>query len=452
MASEKNSLQLTVTNRQILKIALPISLAILVPQLNFITNNIFLGHYSTEALAVASITGVYYLIFAGIGYGLNNGLQALISRRAGEGRIHEIGKLFNQGVYIAMGIAAIGILLTYFAAPAILKYALSSPEKYEQSISFLKIRIWGLPFLYIFQMRNALLVGTNQARYLVIGSIAETGTNIILDYLFIFGKMGLPAFGFNGAAIASVIAEFTGMLVIYLVIRLKGISKRFSLFATFRLDKKVMKLILSMSSPLIFQHAISIISWEFFFILIERNQSTQYDLAVSNTMRNIFGFFGVFIWAFAATANTMVSNVMGQQRQAEVIKLVHKIIKLSLIGSISAAILLNLFPSVLLSIYGQPQGFIDAAIPVVRVISIAMIFMTFATVWLNAVTGTGNSRITLLIEVVAIILYCIYVYFIMEKWKMPVSYGWMSEWIYWLSLFSLSFFYMRTGKWKLKVI
>ena len=69
MASEKNSLQLTVTNRQILKIALPISLAILVPQLNFITNNIFLGHYSTEALAVASITGVYYLIFAGIGYG-----------------------------------------------------------------------------------------------------------------------------------------------------------------------------------------------------------------------------------------------------------------------------------------------------------------------------------------------------------------------------------------------
>ena len=213
-----------------------------------------------------------------------------------------------------------------------------------------------------------------------------------------------------------------------------------------------MKLILSMSSPLIFQHAISIISWEFFFILIERNQSTQYDLAVSNTMRNIFGFFGVFIWAFAATANTMVSNVMGQQRQAEVIKLVHKIIKLSLIGSISAAILLNLFPSVLLSIYGQPQGFIDAAIPVVRVISIAMIFMTFATVWLNAVTGTGNSRITLLIEVVAIILYCIYVYFIMEKWKMPVSYGWMSEWIYWLSLFSLSFFYMRTGKWKLKVI
>src|SRR6516165_6274091 len=71
-----------VSNRQILGIAMPISLAILVPQINFITNNIFLGHLGEKSLAAAGITGVYYLIFAVIGNGLNNGLQALIARRA----------------------------------------------------------------------------------------------------------------------------------------------------------------------------------------------------------------------------------------------------------------------------------------------------------------------------------------------------------------------------------
>ncbi|HKB44143.1 MAG TPA: hypothetical protein VKC90_07130, partial [Chitinophagaceae bacterium] len=70
-----NDLQVEISYRQILKIAMPISLAILVPQINFITNNIFLGHYSQHALATASISGVYYLIFAMIGYALNNGLQ-----------------------------------------------------------------------------------------------------------------------------------------------------------------------------------------------------------------------------------------------------------------------------------------------------------------------------------------------------------------------------------------
>ena len=79
--------------RQILGLALPISLAMLVPQINFITNNVFLGGLGEQALACAAITGVYYLIFAVIGSGLNNGLQALIARKAGENLPKEIGKV-----------------------------------------------------------------------------------------------------------------------------------------------------------------------------------------------------------------------------------------------------------------------------------------------------------------------------------------------------------------------
>src|SRR5437588_9663165 len=112
-------LQVEISYRQIFKIALPISLALFVPQINFIINNVFLGHLSENALATASITGVYYLIFGSIGFGLNNGLQALISRRAGENRPDEIGKIFNQGVLIALSIAALGIFITYVIAPFI---------------------------------------------------------------------------------------------------------------------------------------------------------------------------------------------------------------------------------------------------------------------------------------------------------------------------------------------
>ncbi|HWJ28705.1 MAG TPA: MATE family efflux transporter [Flavisolibacter sp.] len=120
----QEQLQVNITYRQILKIALPIGLALLVPQINFIINNVFLGHLSESDLATASITGVYYLIFGGIGYGLNNGLQALISRRAGENRPEEIGRIFNQGILISMGIAFLGIFLTYFIAPFIFRFGI----------------------------------------------------------------------------------------------------------------------------------------------------------------------------------------------------------------------------------------------------------------------------------------------------------------------------------------
>jgi Na+-driven multidrug efflux pump len=67
MALSNNNLQVDVNYTQILKIALPISFSIFVPQINFITNNVFLAGLGEDSLAAAGITGVYYLIFAVIG-------------------------------------------------------------------------------------------------------------------------------------------------------------------------------------------------------------------------------------------------------------------------------------------------------------------------------------------------------------------------------------------------
>jgi MATE family, multidrug efflux pump len=448
--STTTSLQVETSYRQIIKLALPISFAMLIPQFNFITTNIFLGHYNQQSLAIAGITGVYYLIFAMIGFGLNNGLQALISRRAGENRPEEIGKIFSQGVYIAMAIAVIGISVTWLVSPMILKQVIHDPDTANKAIRFLNIRICGLPFLYVYQMRNALLVGTNQSQYLVIGTLAEAIANIFFDYSLIFGHFGFPEIGFNGAAIASIIAEFTGMFVIFLVIWQKGISSRFSLFSHFGWNTLIIKQILSISIPLIFQLAVSLISWEFFYILIEHHG--QEALAISNIMRNVFGLIGCIIWAFAATSAAMVSNIIGQGKHDNVYPLILKIISISTGVSFVVCILINLFPQVLLSVFGQDETFTQHAIPVVRVVTFAMLMMSFSSIWLNAVTGTGNSRITLLIEVITIILYCIYIYVVLEKLFLPIAYGWMSEWLYWICLFVFSWSYIRSGKWRAKVI
>ncbi|MBK6481366.1 MAG: polysaccharide biosynthesis C-terminal domain-containing protein [Saprospiraceae bacterium] len=67
-------------------------------------------------------------------------------------------------------------------------------------MSFVKIRILGLPFLFLYQIGNSFLISTNNTRFLMIGSIAEAATNIILDYILIFGHFGFRPMGFEGAA------------------------------------------------------------------------------------------------------------------------------------------------------------------------------------------------------------------------------------------------------------
>ncbi len=436
--------------RQILSMALPISLAMLVPQINFITNNIFLSGLGEKELASAGLTGVYYLIFAVMGFGLSNGLQALIARRAGENRPTEIGKLFYHGVWLALAFSAIGITVTFTIAPFILRATIHDPVIAEQVIDFLFIRVWGLPFLYMYVMRNALLVGINLTKLLVWSTLAETIANIFFDYGLIYGHFGLPEMGFNGAAYASIIAEAIGLVVIYLIIHSKGISRAFSFSERVKWDMPLLTLIFVQSSPLVLQFAISIISWEFFYILIEHHGPRA--LAVSNTMRNIFGMFGIFSWAFAATTNAMVSNIIGQGRKDEVLSLIKRIGFISFCISVSFCIILNLWPSLFLSSYGQGEDFIAEAIPIVRIVSVALLLMSISTVWLNAVTGTGNTLVNLMIEIVAIVIYCVYVFVVLEVLKLPIAIGWMSEWVYWTSLFAMSFFYIRSGKWRSKKI
>ncbi|MFM7357368.1 MAG: MATE family efflux transporter [Sediminibacterium sp.] len=450
MKAPGTSLQVELSGRQILSIAFPIALSILVPQFNFIVNNIFLGGLGQRELAVAGITGVYYLIFAVLGQGLNNGLQALISRRAGENKLDDIGVLFAQGVRVSLVLSVGGMLLTWWLAPVVLRATLSDTKSAEMAIEFLHIRVLGLPFLYLYQMRNALLVGINQSKFLIVGTATEAIINIILDYGLIYGHFGLPAMGFNGAAIASIVSEIAGLLVIFLIITNNSVIRSLQLFRHTRFNPTSAKLILRQSIPLMLQFAISIISWEFFYILIEHDGTEA--LAVSNTMRNLFGFFGCFTWAFAATTNSMVSNVIGQGLVHEVMPLIRRIIFFSLGMSLIVFCLLNLFPVAFLGIYGQGPEFIAAAIPVLRVVTIAMLLMSVGVVWMNAVTGTGNSNMNLITEGAAILLYCVYTYLVLEVWNLPITVGWASEWLYWSTLLIPSYFYMRSGRWKSKKI
>jgi putative MATE family efflux protein len=437
-------LKLDTSYKQILQMALPISFAILVPQFNFLINSIFLAQLGEGFIGASGITGVYYLIFSVIGFGLNNGLQALISRRAGQDRIKEIGALFMQSIYITMFIAFLGILATYTLAPFIFSN-FTDPALEEKAIGFLSIRIWGLPFLYLYQMRNALLVGTNQSKLLIWGTLAETIANVVLDYGLIFGNLGMPEMGFNGAAYASVCAEFIGMAVVFAIISGKGMGKKFGLFSSIKFEWATTKTILIQSSPLVLQYAISIISWEFFFILVSHDGTLALD--ISQLMRLVFGFCGIFIWAFAATANTMVSNIIGQGLQESVLPLIKRIIFLSAGSSLIIFFPIQLFTKEILSLFNENAEFLQLGIPVLRIVGFAILLMSVATICLNAVTGTGNTRVNLMIEIITIILYCFYIYTVMHVKDLPITWGWASEWLYWSSILIMSLTYLLSGKW-----
>jgi len=445
MASAINTnLQVSVTNRQILQIALPISASLIIPNVNFITNNIFLGGLGITALGNAGITGVYYLVLMVGGNGLGNALQAIISRKGGEGKPEDIHRVFAQGIRIVLWFALGGMLFTWFVAPVCLKPFIR-PEDFQQEMDFLRIRVWGLPFLFMFQAGNAFLVGTLNSRFLLVGTIGQALINIFFDYTLIYGAFSFPHLGFNGAAFASVIAEISGMVIVYIVIFRMGLKREFNLFKSFRYDKIYSKAVLRISAPLVLQFVLSTVTWLVFFILLE--QYGERAKAISNAMRTIFALVGVMIWAFASTSNTMVSNLIGQGLENQVVKAINKIAWFSIGTTVVILIILNLYPGHFLGLFGQNELFVKAAIPVLRVVSLGMIIMSIASIWLNAVTGTGKTKMNLVIEAAAIIVYLVYTFILVKQLNLSLAVVWSNEMIYWLLIFLVSFWFITKGNW-----
>lgn len=307
----------------------------------------------------------------------------------------------------------------------------------------------GLPFLFLFQMGNAFLVSSLNSRWLMIGFIFEAGLNIILDYLLIKGRFGFPALGFNGAAWASVIAEFTGMIVVLIVLFRTGLKKQYDLLTTNKYDKIITKQILKISAPLMLQYVISVTTWLIFFILIE-GLHDETAKAISNTMRNVFGLTGVFVWAFASTTNVMVSNLMGQKREDKVLEAITRIMMLSIGFCLFMCLLVNIFPTAFFGLFGQGDEFVKQGIPVLRVVSVGLMFMSVANIWLNGVTGTAKTRMNLFIEIIAITVYLGYTWYFIKVDYRSLAWAWSNELVYWFTIFIISFIYLRSGRWKTK--
>ncbi|MBL7682270.1 MAG: MATE family efflux transporter [Flavipsychrobacter sp.] len=443
-------MQLSVTNKGIIKLAAPISLAILIPQLNFLTNTAFLGRLGERELAVNGLTGVFYLIISMVGYGLNSGIQAQMARRGGEGDNAGLGKTLTNGMLLGVMASLVLMILAMWLSPFIFELSLHDKSHVSSSINYLYIRVWGLPFLLLVQLMNAFYISTGQSRFLMYGSLAATVVNIVLDYFFIFGKAGFPEMGLNGAAVASVIAEVVYAFVMVGIFYFGKMFREFPVFTQSTFDTSLARRSLNVSAPLIVQYLFSIGGWQVFFIFVEH--LGQRELAASQILRSVFGVVSVVTWAFASTCNTLVSNVIGQGKQNEVIPVIRKICTISFVCTAAICVPLLLFPAEFLSLYRDDASLIAMSLSSLRLIVVATLIMALSTVMFNGVVGTGNTMVNLIIEVACVGIYLVYCYIFIERARLPLAWAWGSEFVYWTSLFIISYLYLHSGRWKGKTI
>lgn len=309
------------------------------------------------------------------------------------------------------------------------------------SVSYLRWRIPSLLFVFVGCMFRAFYVGTTDTKVLSVNSIILVVSNIALNWILIFGKLGLPAMGIAGAALGSTLAEAISLL--FLVIytsRLKN-REKYSLDKIEPFKWTGLKEIMSLSVWTMIQNCLSIATWFIFFLFVEH--TGERALAVSNIIRNTSGFIWMGLSAFASTACTLCSNLVGMKREEEIKPLLFRIIRLTYAILIPLLILFSVFPKSVLSIFTDLPDLIQASVPSLWVLCGSYLFTIPAFLCFQTVSGSGKTKAAFFLESASLVIYTLYCLVAIQILRCDVAIAWISEAVYAIAILTFSAAYLR---------
>lgn len=438
------------TYRRIWEISLPIIFSLVAQNVVNVTDTAFLGRVGETELGASAIGGLFYISLFMLGFGFGIGGQILIARRNGERNYSEIGKITDNSLYFLLWMGLVLFLIIKFLSPAMLRPMISSDAVYEASTIFLQYRIYGIFFAFGNVLLRAFYIGTTSTRVLTYNALIMAGTNVILDYVLIFGHFGLPAMGIKGAAIASSISEAVSAIYFFSYTFKMVDLKKYHLFQFRKFEWAIVRKTLDISIFVMMQYFISLSAWFIFFMIIEK--MGERSLAISNIIRSAYIVLMIPIFAFGSTTNSLVSNVIGQGRPDQVIPVIKKVALLNFILIGGVVVISALIPNLLISVYTSDPELVSQTVPSFYVIMSALLLFSFSSILFNGVSGTANTATALTIEVITIGVYLVVAWFLAVYLKLSIELVWTSEYIYFLMLGLLSYFYLRSGKWRKKQV
>jgi len=231
------------------KIALPASIGTLFQTLFNIVDTFFAGSISPEALsALAKSFPIYFIIIAAC-VGVTVGGTSLIANSIGENNKFKIHGYFAHTIIYAIIVSILITVIGLFFAPFLFELMGSENEVVQLGLSYTNVVFAGSIVFIMLVALNSLLHADGDTKTYRNVLILSFFLNILLNPLFIFGFGPIPAFGISGIGIATIVAQFVGLVIVFIKvlksIRIKDISLK-----DFNLNLKILGNLFFQSAPI----------------------------------------------------------------------------------------------------------------------------------------------------------------------------------------------------------
>ena len=391
--------------KKLMLIALPIMIQNGVTNFVSLLDNLMVGQIGTEQMSGVAIANQLIFVYNLFVFGGVSGAGIFGAQFFGKKDYEGVKHTFQFKFVLCGLITLAAILIMWVGGDQLIALYLHSggddgnlKSTLLYGEQYLHIMLVGLVGFFFSQLYASTLRESGETILPLIAGMTAVGVNLVLDYGLIFGKLGLPQMGVQGAALATVIARFAEIIILILLIRIKRAKFpfMFGLYRGWNMSKKLVGNMLKKGIPLVINEGM----WGFGMAFLtqiysQRGLAVVAGLNISNTMQNLFN---VVFLAMGNAIGIIIGQKLGAGKMEEAVEDDRKLIVFTEILVVFTALGVIALSRVVPNLYNTTDNVRELASSFMVVAGLSQpIFALMNSIYFTLRSG-GNTVVTFLFD------------------------------------------------------
>ncbi len=392
---EKNKMGYMPIPKLIITMSLPAIFSMMTQALYNIVDSIFVAQLGEEAITALSLAFPVQLVIVACFVGMGVGINSLISRSLGAKNFEQATLAAEHGFFIASILYGFIAVMGIVAMPPFVRMFTDDPLIIQYCIQYLQI-IMIFAFGRIFaQAGVSILQGSGEMLIPMFSQLIGALGNIILDPIMIFGLLGFPALGVRGAAIATVTAQITSMIFVFIMVfKFKKVVQFKPL--SFKVNRVILKKILIVGLPAAIMQALASVMLTGLNLIIAGITTTA--VAVLGIYYKLQSFIFMPVFGLSQGMMPIVGYNYGAKSKERVLKTLKLGLTMAVIYMTLGLTLFQVFPKELILWFKGTEEMLAIGIRAFRVISIGYPLAAISIVVSTAFQGMGEAHLSMIVS------------------------------------------------------
>jgi putative MATE family efflux protein len=382
--------------KKVLIIALPIILQQLLTSSVQLVDNLMVGTLGELAIGAVSVVNQLYFVVIIVTFGAMGGAGIYTAQYFGSKQYDSLKQTFRFKLMIALVLSTFAILIFSLFGETFIRLFTDNPTTIRWGLEYLNIAKWVMIPMTISSAISTTFREIGITKPLLSISIVAILSNVVLNYLLIFGNLGFPRLGIEGAAIATLTSRTIEFLLLYLLLVLRGKVFNTSLFKVFKIDGLLLKMIVITAIPLVINEFL----FSFGQTVFMQSYATRGDnaLAAINITNAISQLVFITFGGIGTAVAVFIGNTLGENKLNEARENSKKIIVFALIFAVVLGVILFILSFFILNLYDISKETENIARFNIRVNAVMIpVISLYISLYFTLRSG-GDTRSTMIMD------------------------------------------------------